>query len=100
MIHRTMLVGSGDAWQMKCTCPDRSPLGTRTDAYVWEENHLRNVSRARLRRAPSLLDQRDYFLRMSEDYTVPREERVLWRRLADELTPWVDTPEEDYPPLF
>jgi hypothetical protein len=104
MIHRTVLVGDQGTWQCRCTCPSRSPLGTKTEAYTWEEKHHREVNRARrsLSKTPSLRDQRDFYQRMADDVTLPRPERDHWQTLADELTHRVfdEVPDLNQPTLF
>lgn len=101
MKHITSIVGSTNAWQCKCTCPERSPVGSVSMVYEWEYIHLRNAHLTRPTKEPSLLDQRNYFQRMADNPSTPPEVREEWKKLADELSHRIGVPDEgDHPTLF
>lgn len=95
--HKTHIAGVDPHCQVKCTCRVQSPIMSRLDATEWEWKHHKDVQRARagLRPQPSLRNQRDWFLAMSENPLVPKEERDMWLALAEELNHRVATGEVD-----
>jgi hypothetical protein len=74
----------------RCSC------GFRTKDYLQPHHvgdevlrHQNAVERLRLQlgtRTPSLKNQRDYFEEMAANEGLPEADRVLWARLAEEIT--------------
>lgn len=85
----TVLPVTGDRWIGTCSCRWRSNHTVLT-AQAAEDDiliHLRQVEVARAsarRGAPSLKDQRDYYVKKAAEDDDPRQV-TLWRQLADEL---------------
>lgn len=79
----------------QCKCGANSGWRkTRRETEEWVDAHHRSVYRVRAalnRREPSLLDQFNYYVLMSEDINVPAAEREQWADLADQLRPRVVT---------
>jgi hypothetical protein len=86
--HRFHLAGGGDSWQGRCSCKQRSKIGTRSEVEDWGIKHLQEIERIRAHlgtRSPSLKTQCAWFFAQADDPENPPEDRVLWRQLADEL---------------
>lgn len=90
--HRSTIVGSTDAWQAKCSCGWRSPVGLRQDVDDLLVRHLNHVARARagLAREPSLAAALAWYSEQAANSANTPQEREQWRQLADELRPRVE----------
>lgn len=90
--HRTTIVGNSDAWQAKCACGWRSPLGSRSAADDEQIAHRNQVNRARagMRKQGSVESALAWYTQQAADPTNTAEERDQWERLAEELRPRVE----------
>lgn len=88
--HRLNVMGADGAWQGVCSCLGRSPkVLIRQQVEDWWYEHRADVARARAAlgtKTPSLASQRDWYVKQAADVSNSGHDRVLWQRLADELT--------------
>lgn len=73
--------------QARCTCKQRSKVGTRSDVEAWQFEHLALVQRIRAHlgtRNPTLKSTAAWFEAQAMDENLDPDDRRLWRQLAEE----------------
>lgn len=88
--HRVIIEEDSGQYRAICNCRGSSLFFVhRWEADDWRLQHLTLVERVRTHlshgREPSLKAQRDYFRTQASDTTIPKDDRLLWKQLADEL---------------
>lgn len=88
MAHRATTKNHGFAYQIICSCGERSALGTKQQVEDWELAHAVKVQqlRSRLRgQPPSLASQLNWYTSQANNPENTEYDRGLWRVLASEL---------------
>jgi hypothetical protein len=87
--HRiTYLEAMDGKCQARCSCKAKSTFGSRADADEWTYRHHELVEQVKAHlgsKTPSLRSQRDWFRLQADDPENTRDDRDLWRQLADEV---------------
>lgn len=88
--HRVTIEEDTGQYRAICSCRGSSSFfAHRWEADDWRLSHLTLVERVRTHlnhgREPSLKAQRDYFRQQADNPLNPRDDKALWKQLADEL---------------
>jgi len=90
--HRVHFAGLGDTLQARCSCKQKSPIGTRSDVEAWKYEHEQMVQRVRAHlgtRNPTLKTTAAWFEAQAANPDVDPEDRVLWKQLAEETGAYI-----------
>jgi site-specific recombinase XerD len=94
--HRIVIAEdmSGAVCQARCTCNARSQVSSRGDIEEWMIWHRRQVEIAKAslsRRNQSLKTTYAWFREQEANADNPAEDRLVWKRLADEVDGFVSS---------
>jgi len=104
--HRVHYAGLDPHLQARCSCKQKSPVGSRADVDTWYYSHLAEIERIRTHlgtRNPSLNTQWAWFSEQAVNEDNPTEDRALWRQMADEMAAFIEVknaPALQQDPLF
>lgn len=92
--------------QGRCSCKQKSRVGTRADVDTWYYAHNAEIERIRTHlstRTPTLRTQHAWFSEQAVNEDNPSEDRALWRQMADEMAAFIEVrsgPSLQQDPLF
>lgn len=103
--HKIHFAGLEPHLQARCSCKQRSPIGTRADVEEWKFSHEQLIQRVRAHlgaRNITLKSAVAWFVSQAENEDNTPEDRALWRQLADEAGAHLERKEHalDQDPLF